>query len=369
MRASTRSTGAPRRTWSASAGKLAEELHGWDDPDAREWSRNLRPLAEAIAARYVEYFPKQTYPIRSGVHPNTAFGFSFAHDYARAVGDDRLRKLVEERARSYFGRDADAPARWEPDGADFLSPSLAEADLMRRVLPVDEFRAWFAKFLPGAAKAEPRSLFTPATVTDRADLQLVHLDGLNLSRAWCLRGVAAALPAGDPARKALAESADRHAGSAVGQRRGCPAGRRRVTGRIRRSGYGPRSPGVPLGSRAPGPALRPGGGQLRALFSFSSRCFSSSRHLATCLRSTSLSWWFPELSHTSSAVRVRWLPIAWRVVAALQEIVGSLSDSRATIGGVSRSLPICPRSRTAKTRTPLSRPAAGSGPAPRGHRW
>ncbi len=195
--------------------KLAEELHGWDDPDAREWSRNLRPLAEAIAARYVEYFPKQTYPIRSGVHPNTAFGLSFAHDYARAVGDDRLRKLVEERARTYFGHDADAPARWEPDGADFLSPSLAEADLMRRVLPADEFRAWFAKFLPGAAKGEPKSLFTPATVTDRADPQLVHLDGLNLSRAWCLRGVAAALPAGDPARKALAESADRHAAAAL----------------------------------------------------------------------------------------------------------------------------------------------------------
>src|SRR5205085_2010492 len=108
------------------------------------------------------------------------------------VGDGRLKALVEERARSYFDADEAAPAKWEPSGADFLSPTLAEADLMRRVLPAGRFRAWFARFLPGAAAGEPKSLFTPATVTDRADPQLVHLDGLNLSRAWCLQGVAAA---------------------------------------------------------------------------------------------------------------------------------------------------------------------------------
>ena len=94
--------------------KLAEELHGWDDPDAKRWSQNLRPLADVVVARYLEFFPKQTYPIRTGVHPNTAFGLAFAHDYARAVGDARLKDLVEERARAYFGADADAPARWEP---------------------------------------------------------------------------------------------------------------------------------------------------------------------------------------------------------------------------------------------------------------
>lgn len=191
--------------------KLAVELHGWDDPDAKKWSASLKPLAELLAKRYVEYFPKQTYPIRSGVHSNTAFGLSFAHDYARVVGDKKLRDAIEDRARSYYGKDADAPARWEPDGADFLSPSLCEADLMRRVLPAEEFRAWFHKYLPGAAKSEPATLFAPATVTDRTDPQLVHLDGLNLSRGWCMRGIASVLPADDPARKVLVASAGKHA--------------------------------------------------------------------------------------------------------------------------------------------------------------
>jgi len=195
--------------------KLAEELHGWDDPDARQWSANLHPLAELIAERYISYFPKQTYPIRSGVHSNTAFGLTFAHDYARAVGNKKLQEAVEERARAYFGKDTDIPARWEPDGADFLSPSLCEADLMRRVLPPAAFREWFARFLPGTARGEPASLFKPAEVTDRTDPQLVHLDGLNLSRAWCMKGVAAALPTDDPARKVLLESATRHAEAAL----------------------------------------------------------------------------------------------------------------------------------------------------------
>jgi hypothetical protein len=191
--------------------KLAEELHTWDDPDAKKWAANLKPLAQVIATRYVEHFPKQTYPIRAGVHSNTAFGLSFAHDYATTVGDAKLRGAIEERALAYYGKDYDAPARWEPDGADFLSPSLCEADLMRRVLPPVEFSAWFAKYLPGAEKGEPKNLFEPATVTDRTDPQLVHLDGLNLSRAWCVRSVLAALPKDAPSRGALAASAARHA--------------------------------------------------------------------------------------------------------------------------------------------------------------
>ncbi len=195
--------------------KLAEELHGWDDPDARQWRENLRPLETIIVARYLEFFPKQTYPIRTGVHPNTAFGLTFAHDYARAVGDAELREQVESRARSYFGDDQDAPARWEPSGADFFSPALIEADLMRRVLPPAEFRAWFARFLPGVGKGEPRSLFEPAIVTDRTDPQLVHLDGLNLSRAWCMRGIASALPEGQADRTALLASAARHSESGL----------------------------------------------------------------------------------------------------------------------------------------------------------
>jgi len=195
--------------------KLALELHDWDDPDAKNWSCAVKPLAELIAARYIEHFPKQTYPIRSGVHPNTAFGFAFALDYARAVGDRKLESLIVERAKCYYAKDDDAPARWEPDGSDFLSPSLCEADLMRRVLPPTEFRDWFHKYMPGAAKGMPTNLFEPAIVADRADPQLVHLDGLNLSRAACLRGIASALPADDPARKVLAGSARKHAQAAI----------------------------------------------------------------------------------------------------------------------------------------------------------
>ncbi len=191
--------------------KLAEELHGWDDPQAREWSQNLKPLEETVVARYLSFFPKQTYPIRTGVHPNTAFGLAFALDYARAVGNKPLQELMEKRSRNFFLADAAAPATWEPGGVDFFSPTLIEADLMRRVLPTAEFRSWLVRFLPDLAKGEPKSLFEPAIVSDRSDPQLVHLDGLNLSRAWCMNGIAAALPEGDPLRKVLFESARRHA--------------------------------------------------------------------------------------------------------------------------------------------------------------
>jgi Protein of unknown function (DUF2891) len=196
--------------------KLTEELQGWDDPDAREWSRNLRPLADVIVARYLAFLPKQTYPIRGGVHPNTAFGLTFALDYARAVGNKPLGELVEERSRTYYGKDARIPAAWEPDGADFFSPSLMEADLMRRVLPREEFSAWLRRFLPELAKGEPKTLLTPANVSDRSDPQIVHLDGLNLSRAWCMRSIAVELPKDDPARKILAGAAARHAEAALG---------------------------------------------------------------------------------------------------------------------------------------------------------
>jgi hypothetical protein len=195
--------------------KLAEELRAWDDPDGRRWSRHVQPLADVIVAGYLSFLPKQTYPIRTGVHPNTAFGLAFALDYARAADHKPLRELVEERSRTYYGRDARIPAKWEPDGADFFSPSLMEADLMRRVLPKAEFRAWLERFLPGLGKGEPKTLLTPATVTDRTDPQIVHLDGLNLSRAWCMRSIASALPPRDPVRKVLAEAASRHEAAAL----------------------------------------------------------------------------------------------------------------------------------------------------------
>jgi len=195
--------------------KLAEELHGWDDADGKVWSKNMQPLADTLVARYLAFLPKQTYPIRTGVHPNTAFGLAFAHDYARAVSHEALRERIAETSRRYYAKDVDAPARWEPDGNDFFSPSLMEGDLMRRVLPADEYRVWLKRYLPGIAKGEPKTLFEPATVSDRSDPQIVHLDGLNLSRAWCMNGIASALDAKDPAASRLRASAKLHAEAAL----------------------------------------------------------------------------------------------------------------------------------------------------------
>jgi hypothetical protein len=191
--------------------KLAEELHTWDDPQGKEWSRNLKPLTDVIVQRYLDYFPKQTYPIRSGVHSSTAFGLTFALDYARTVGDKKLAALIEERAKHYFGKDENIPASWEPDGADFFSPSLMEADLMRRVLAEEEFRSWFKKYLPDLTNGKPKSLLQPATVSDRTDPQIVHLDGLNLSRAWCFKHLAQLYPATDPLHQTLLNAAHLHA--------------------------------------------------------------------------------------------------------------------------------------------------------------
>jgi DUF2891 family protein len=195
--------------------KLAEELHTWDDPDGSRWSRAMQPLADVLVTRYLAFLPKQTYPLRTGVHPNTAFGLSFALDYARTVNHKGLRELIEEQSRTWFAKDVQIPAAWEPDGADFFSPSLMEADLMRRVLPAAEFAVWLRRFLPDLAKGEPKTLLTPATVADRSDPQIVHLDGLNLSRAWCMRSIAAALPADDPVRKVLRASAVLHSQAAL----------------------------------------------------------------------------------------------------------------------------------------------------------
>jgi len=195
--------------------KLAQELHGWDDDDGKQWSQNLQPLAELLSKSYRTFLPKQTYPIRTGVHPNTAFGLAFALDYAKTAGDRELETLLSERSRTYFAGDVNYPGAWEPGGEDFFSAALMEADLMRRVMKPEEFATWFHRFLPGVAKGDPASLLEPAIVTDRSDPKLVHLDGLNLSRAWCMRSIAAALPQNDPARKSLSTAADKHAAAAL----------------------------------------------------------------------------------------------------------------------------------------------------------
>ena len=186
--------------------KLSLALHTWEDAQGKLWRKNLQPLADAIAARYLDFLPKQTYPIRTGVHPNTAFGLSFAWDYAVRTQHVDLQTIIRESAMRYYGFDVDCPANWEPGGSDFLSPCLEEANLMRRVLKPEVFKDWFSRFLPQL----PPGLREPATVTDRTDGQLVHLDGVNLSRAWCLYGIASALPEGDPRIALLRQIAETH---------------------------------------------------------------------------------------------------------------------------------------------------------------
>lgn len=164
--------------------KLSEELHDWDTEEGRKWYTNLRPLADHISQAYQTFLPKLVYPIRVGEHTNTAFGLSFAHDYAMAIGDEPLKLSIEEAAKRFYLTDRDCPVEWEPSGFDFLSPCLQEVDIMRKVLPDAKFKTWFEGFMPGLADTE--SGLTPAEVKDRSDGKLVHLDGLNYSRAWCL---------------------------------------------------------------------------------------------------------------------------------------------------------------------------------------
>ena len=191
--------------------KLHEELLRAGDEMAKGWARALEPLATHFVGRYLAFLPRQDYPIRSGQHANTAFGLLFAAEYATAVSHAALSGLVKERAMAYFGADRDYPGRLEPSGEDFFSPALMEAHLMQRILPREKFAAWWHAFLPKTAEGQPEPLFRPAKVSDRSDLKIVHLDGLNLSRAWSLRHVAAGLPAEDPAVPVLQKSAAAHA--------------------------------------------------------------------------------------------------------------------------------------------------------------
>jgi len=172
--------------------KLAEELHTWDDPMARNLENNLKPLTDHIAASYLDFLPKLNYPIRVGEHTNTAFGLTFAYDYAVTVADTVLQNMISQRAKDFYLKDADCPISWEPSGFDFLSPCLEEADIMRRVLPKEEFKAWLDKFLPQLKS--PNFELETGRVSDRTDGKLVHLDGVNFSRAWCLFGIANAYP-------------------------------------------------------------------------------------------------------------------------------------------------------------------------------
>jgi hypothetical protein len=195
--------------------KLVEELYGWEDEEGQLWLKNLAPLEQVIVKLYLDFLPKQTYAIRTGVHPNTAFGLAFGLDYARKAGNKALEDLIIERSNYYYLKDSDCPSNWEPGGEDFFSPCLMEAWLMLRVLKPEDFPGWFHSFIPQAKQGSDWRLLEPATVTDRSDGKLVHLDGLNLSRAWCMKEVAEALPGQDKARHILMDAAVRHAADAL----------------------------------------------------------------------------------------------------------------------------------------------------------
>lgn len=197
---------------------LAHELETWDDPDAQRWARALAPLADLLTAHLVAWLPVLTYPQRTGVHPNTAFALSRAYDDAQrraGRGDGALLNAIQPAAHRWFRDDADYPAHYEPSGADFLSPALAEAELMSRVLPATEFPDWLDRFLPGVAASRPTSLFQPAAVADATDGQIAHLHGLNLSRAWAFTRLADTLPAADARIPPLLAAAERHAAAAL----------------------------------------------------------------------------------------------------------------------------------------------------------
>ncbi|WP_235298456.1 DUF2891 domain-containing protein [Portibacter marinus] len=186
--------------------KLAEELYKWDHPNAKRWYTNLKPLVDLVIQKYEEFLLIQTYPVRTGVHPNTAFGLSFAYDYAVTTGQQELEWYIKKAALKYYLDDEGCPASWEPSGEDFLSACLEEANLMRRVLDPNSFNNWFEDFLD---KKDLKSLMEPADVSDRSDPKIVHLDGLNLSRATCFFGIAGVI-FNDKLRDQLIDAANEH---------------------------------------------------------------------------------------------------------------------------------------------------------------
>ncbi len=189
--------------------RLADEAAAWTDPEASAWSAALAPAVAAVRSNWRAFLPAATYPIRAGTHANSAFGLALALEHARASGDDAFAGALEERARAWFAADRDYPAHLEPGGDDFLSPSLIEALLMAEILGAG-FPAWFDAFLPSV----PESLVSPAIVSDRSDPKTVHLDGLNLSRAWTWRRIARALGA-EPMSAVAISAAELHLDAAL----------------------------------------------------------------------------------------------------------------------------------------------------------
>ncbi|XZE56879.1 DUF2891 domain-containing protein [Planctomycetaceae bacterium SH139] len=190
--------------------RLAIELDGWDDPDAIAWRKNLQPLENLLVQRIEAYLPLLSFPIRTGQHPDTAFALGQILDYARLMKLAGLEQLAVDRALTFYREDIDYPVHYEPSGHDFFSSCWNEADLMRRVLTEEEFIDWLNAFLPHLASQLTDGTIAPVVVSDLSDPKLVHLAGLNLHRAWCLRSVAQSLPADHPLRGGLLTSAQAH---------------------------------------------------------------------------------------------------------------------------------------------------------------
>jgi hypothetical protein len=191
---------------------LQAELEAHETEAGLRWAAALRPLAHAFEARFLGWLPKATYPVRVGTHGSSAFALALAHRYAPFAADPGFGDALRAAARRWF--EADAGVRpLEPSGSDFLSPALMTAECMRLMLPTDRFTTWFAHYLPRLSDGEPAALFTPAIVSDRADGQIAHLDGLSLSRAWCFRHLAEASPASLRAR--LEAAAEAHLAAAM----------------------------------------------------------------------------------------------------------------------------------------------------------
>jgi hypothetical protein len=188
---------------------LAAELSRHDGKKAKRRSDALAPLADAFTQSFLEFLPKATYPTRVGTHFNSAFAITLTLEYAKVVSNDTLRKALTTKAITWYSKDVDCQA-WEPSGDDFLSPALMEAECVRRVSKPGDYSSWLDRFLPRLAVREPATLFTPAIVSDRSDGKISHLDGLNLSRAWCWRSIAATWPESDARRGIALEAADKH---------------------------------------------------------------------------------------------------------------------------------------------------------------
>jgi hypothetical protein len=198
--------------------QLIAEIQDWDDADARRWAPRFELLGQTLSTNFLQWLPKATYAIRHGVHANSAFGLSRALPYADHLanqGNATLRDALSNKALNWFGADAGYPARWEPSGADFLSPALSEAELMGQLLPSDEFARWLSRFLPDLADGQPIELFAPVTVSDPGDGQIAHMHGLNASRAWCWRRIAEMLPSSDARVPVALEAMRMHAAAAL----------------------------------------------------------------------------------------------------------------------------------------------------------